>query len=203
MPLPFASEGNPFAPQADAASARRLFRRRSGLLRAHLRRALFPDLGVRQAKAGRRRATVFARPAKPRWSTAAISTMPRPRAESPIPNCRMRFAIATRLVAGCTCNGKDQFGLAPVKIENDPTLAQGRHRRRAGRPDGRRPRRRQTRRVAEFLAGPGIGALALSARAGGGVGMSRRIGQASRMPRNRASDSASALDPAAHCALRM
>jgi hypothetical protein len=28
-------------------------------------------------------------------------------------------------VAGCTCNGKDQVGLAPVKIEDDPTLRRG------------------------------------------------------------------------------
>jgi len=28
-------------------------------------------------------------------------------------------------VAGCTCNGKDQLGLAPVKIEDDPTLRKG------------------------------------------------------------------------------
>ncbi len=42
-----------------------------------------------------------------------------------------RFGIAERLrhrneiVAGCTCNSKDQFGLAPVSIENDPTLRKG------------------------------------------------------------------------------
>ena len=29
------------------------------------------------------------------------------------------------MVAGCTCNGKDQLGLAPVKIEDDPTLRKG------------------------------------------------------------------------------
>ena len=46
-------------------------------------------------KAGRRPATVSARPAKPRWSMAAISTMPRPRPESPIPNCRTPSGIAT------------------------------------------------------------------------------------------------------------
>ena len=28
-------------------------------------------------------------------------------------------------MAGCTCNGKDQIGLAPVKIEDDPTLRKG------------------------------------------------------------------------------
>ena len=47
-------------------------------------------------RAGRRPATASARRAKPRWSMAAISTMPRPRTESPIRNCRMRSAIATR-----------------------------------------------------------------------------------------------------------
>ena len=32
------------------------------------------------------------------------------------------FRYRNELVAGCTCNGKDQVGLAPVRIENDPTL---------------------------------------------------------------------------------
>ena len=35
------------------------------------------------------------------------------------------FKYRTELVAGCTCNGKDQIGLAPIKIENDPTLKRG------------------------------------------------------------------------------
>lgn len=35
------------------------------------------------------------------------------------------FRYRTEMVAGCTCNGKDQIGLAPVKIENDPTLRKG------------------------------------------------------------------------------
>ena len=26
---------------------------------------------------------------------------------------------------GCTCNGKDQFGLAPLRIEADPTVRKG------------------------------------------------------------------------------
>src|SRR5882724_11560664 len=41
---------------------------------------------------------------------------------SALPNA---FRYRTELVAGCTCNGKDQIGLAPVKIENDPTLRKG------------------------------------------------------------------------------
>ena len=41
---------------------------------------------------------------------------------SELPNA---FRYRKELVAGCTCNGKDQIGLAPVKIENDPTLRKG------------------------------------------------------------------------------
>jgi hypothetical protein len=35
------------------------------------------------------------------------------------------FAFRTRIVPGCTCNGKDAFGLAPMKASEDPTLRQG------------------------------------------------------------------------------
>ena len=41
---------------------------------------------------------------------------------SELPNA---FRFREELVAGCTCNGKDQIGLAPVKIEDDPTLRKG------------------------------------------------------------------------------
>jgi hypothetical protein len=41
---------------------------------------------------------------------------------SELPNA---FRYRDEIVAGCTCNGKDQFGLAPVSIENDPTLRKG------------------------------------------------------------------------------
>ena len=41
---------------------------------------------------------------------------------SELPNA---FRYRNELVSGCTCNGKDQVGLAPVKIEDDPTLRKG------------------------------------------------------------------------------
>ncbi len=41
---------------------------------------------------------------------------------SELPNA---FRYRNELVAGCTCNGTDQIGLAPVKIEDDPTLRKG------------------------------------------------------------------------------
>jgi hypothetical protein len=41
---------------------------------------------------------------------------------SELPNA---FRYRNEIVAGCTCNGKDQFGLAKVDVENDPTLRKG------------------------------------------------------------------------------
>lgn len=35
------------------------------------------------------------------------------------------FRYRNEIVSGCTCNGKDQFGLAPIKIEDDPTVRKG------------------------------------------------------------------------------
>jgi hypothetical protein len=41
---------------------------------------------------------------------------------SELPNA---FRYRNELVAGCTCNGHDQVGLAPIKIEDDPTVRKG------------------------------------------------------------------------------
>ncbi len=41
---------------------------------------------------------------------------------SELPNA---FRYRKETVAGCTCNGKDQIGLAPVQVEDDPTLRSG------------------------------------------------------------------------------
>jgi hypothetical protein len=41
---------------------------------------------------------------------------------SDLPNA---FRYRNELVSGCSCNSKDQIGLAPVKIESDPTLRKG------------------------------------------------------------------------------
>jgi hypothetical protein len=41
---------------------------------------------------------------------------------SNLPNA---FRYRNELVDGCTCNGKDHFGLAKISIDNDPTLRKG------------------------------------------------------------------------------
>jgi len=41
---------------------------------------------------------------------------------SELPNA---FRYRNEIVSGCTCNGKDQFGLAKIDIANDPTVRKG------------------------------------------------------------------------------
>lgn len=41
---------------------------------------------------------------------------------SEMPNA---FKYRTEVVPGCTCNGKDAFGLAKIRIEDDPTMRKG------------------------------------------------------------------------------
>jgi Protein of unknown function (DUF2865) len=43
----------------------------------------------------------------------------------PYPQLPNAFKYRNEIVAGCTCTGKDQAGLAPVSIDKDPTLRKG------------------------------------------------------------------------------
>lgn len=44
------------------------------------------------------------------------------RAYSDLPNA---FVYRDKVVSGCTCNGRDPFGLARIDIDDDPTLQRG------------------------------------------------------------------------------
>jgi hypothetical protein len=120
IPLPFASEGNPFA-QSDA-------RTRGGSGQAYCVRSCDGRYFPISASDGQSRAASCSSfcPASEtkivygsNIDNAATETG---KPYSELPNA---FRYRTELVAGCTCNGKDQIGLAPVKIENDPTLRKG------------------------------------------------------------------------------
>lgn len=50
----------------------------------------------------------------------AVTSAGKPYSE--LPNA---FKYRTEVVAGCTCTGKDQAGLAPVSVDRDPTLRKG------------------------------------------------------------------------------
>jgi Protein of unknown function (DUF2865) len=124
IPLPFANEGNPFAPQNDA-------RQRAGYSgggQAYCVRTCdgryFPiSASDSQSRAASCNSFCPASETKVVYggnidNAATESGEP----YSELPNA---FRYRNELVSGCTCNGKDQIGLAPVKIENDPTLRKG------------------------------------------------------------------------------
>jgi hypothetical protein len=124
MPLPFASEGDPLAPQADV-------RPRAGYASGG------PAYCVRTCDG---RYFPISSPDNQSRTTMCNSFCPASETKvvyggnidnaatetgkrySELPNA---FRYRNEIVAGCTCNGKDQFGLAPVNIENDPTLRKG------------------------------------------------------------------------------
>jgi hypothetical protein len=119
--LPFANEGEPFA-RGDARP------RYSGGGQAYCVRTCdgryFPiNASDNQSRAASCNSFCPASDTKIVYGSsidAAATETGKPYSE--LPNA---FRYRTELVAGCTCNGKDQIGLAPVKIENDPTLRKG------------------------------------------------------------------------------
>jgi hypothetical protein len=124
VPLPFASEGNPLFPQTDARPRAAY----SGGGQAYCVRTCDGRYFPISASEGQSRASScnsFCPASETKVvyggniDTAATETG---KPYSELPNA---FRYRNELVAGCTCNGKDAFGLAQVKIENDPTLRKG------------------------------------------------------------------------------
>ena len=124
-PLPFAGEGAGQAPQSDARP-RSAAGQASG--QAYCVRTCdgryFPISGSdNQSRAASCNSFCPASETQVVYGSnidSAATTSGKPYSE--LPNA---FRYRNELVAGCTCNGKDQIGLAPVKIENDPTLRRG------------------------------------------------------------------------------
>jgi hypothetical protein len=122
--MPFASEGNPLAPPNDARPRMAY----SGGGQAYCVRTCdgryFPiSASDGQSRAASCNSFCPASETKVVYGSNidnAATETGKPYSE--LPNA---FRYRNELVAGCTCNGKDQIGLAPVKIENDPTLRKG------------------------------------------------------------------------------
>ncbi len=121
MPLPFASEGNQFGQQSDA-------RPRGIGGQAYCVRSCDGRYFPISASDGQSRAascSSFCPASETKivyGSTIDNAATETGKRYSELPNA---FRYRTELVAGCTCNGKDEIGLAPVKIESDPTLRKG------------------------------------------------------------------------------
>ena len=124
IPLPFASEGGLFVPQGEGRSRAGY----SGGGQAYCVRSCdgryFPVSGSNsQSRAASCNSFCPASETKVVYgSTIDNAATETGKPYSELPNA---FRYRNEMVAGCTCNGKDRIGLAPVKIENDPTLRRG------------------------------------------------------------------------------
>jgi hypothetical protein len=158
IPLPFGSEGNPFARQYDAGP-----RGYSGGSQAYCVRSCDGRYFPISASDSQSRAAACSNfcPASETkvvyGSNIVDATTETGEPYSELPNA---FRYRNELVAGCTCNGKDQVGLAQVKIENDPTLRKG-----------------------DIVAGPG--GLMVAGRGGDKRGASLNFSPASQSVRSR------------------
>jgi hypothetical protein len=118
--LPFANDGGPFAPQAE--------RSRYGGGQAYCVRTCdgryFPitasDNQSRAASCSNLCPASETRVVYGSGIDNAATDNGKPYSE--LPNA---FRYRTEIVADCSCNGKDQFGLAQVKLEDDTTLRKG------------------------------------------------------------------------------
>jgi hypothetical protein len=124
IPLPFANEGSSFAPQNDSRSRAGY----SGGAQAYCVRSCDGRYFPISASDGQSRAASchsFCPASETKLvygSNIDDASTESGKPYSELPNA---FRYRNEIVAGCTCNGKDQIGLAPVKIENDPTLRKG------------------------------------------------------------------------------
>jgi hypothetical protein len=124
IPMPFVSDGGPIGPQGEG-------RARAGYSGGGLAYCVrtcdgryFPISGSdRQSRAASCNSFCPASDTRIVYGSSidnAATETGKPYSE--LPNA---FRYRNEIVAGCTCNGKDQIGLAPVKIEDDPTLRKG------------------------------------------------------------------------------
>jgi hypothetical protein len=123
IPLPFANEGNPFVPQGYPRLRASYSSGQAYCVRTCDGRYFPISASDGQSRAASCNSFCPASDTKVVYGSNidnAATESGKPYSE--LPNA---FRYRNELVAGCTCNGKDQVGLAPVNIENDPTLRKG------------------------------------------------------------------------------
>jgi hypothetical protein len=125
MPLPFASEGIPFGQQPHAPRAR--LTSYGGSQAFCVRTCDGRYFPVAASDHQSRAATCNSFCPASKTEIVYGSNIDNAATENgkPYSEFSNAFRYRSEIVAGCTCNGKDQVGLAPVKIEDDPTLRKG------------------------------------------------------------------------------
>ena len=124
-PLPYASEGNPMlVPQQDARPRVSAYGGGQAFCVRSCDGRYFPVPGTdKESKAATCNSFCPASKTELVYGSNidnAATGSGKPYSE--LPNA---FRYRNEIVDGCTCNGKDQIGLAPVRIEDDPTLRKG------------------------------------------------------------------------------
>jgi hypothetical protein len=123
MPLPFASESSPFPLQNDTRPHVAYSGGQAYCVRTCDGRYFPISASDNQSRAASCNSFCPASETKVVYGSNIDSAATEAgKSYSELPNA---FRYRNEIVAGCTCNGKDQIGLAPIKIENDPTLRKG------------------------------------------------------------------------------
>jgi hypothetical protein len=125
VPLPYASEGNPMlVPQQDARPRNITYGGGQAFCVRSCDGRYFPVPGTdKESKAATCNGFCPASETELVYGSNidnAATESGKPYSE--LPNA---FRYRNEIVDGCTCNGKDEIGLAPVRIEDDPTLRKG------------------------------------------------------------------------------
>jgi hypothetical protein len=122
--MPFANEGNPFGPQDETPRMRRVYAGGQAYCVRTCDGRYFP-IAASDPQSRSASCNNFC----PASETTLVyggnidnAATENGKPYSELPNA---FRYRSEIVPGCTCNGKDQIGLAPVKIEDDPTLRKG------------------------------------------------------------------------------
>jgi len=125
IPLPFASEGGPAAPQDPASLPRPGSYGGSQAYCVRTCDGRYFPISASDAQSRAASCNSFCPASETRvvyGSNIDNAATESGKPYSELPNA---FRYRNELVAGCTCNGTDQIGLAPIRIENDPTLRRG------------------------------------------------------------------------------
>jgi Protein of unknown function (DUF2865) len=128
MRLPFFSEGDPAVPRNEFRRPRASYSSYSGGAQAYCVRTCDGRYFPVSASDGQSRAAScnsFCPASETKvvyGSNIEDAATENGKRYAELPNA---FRYRNEIVAGCTCNGKNQIGLAPVKIEDDPTLRKG------------------------------------------------------------------------------
>jgi hypothetical protein len=124
IPLPFANEGGLFAPPTDVRPRAGYFGGGQAYCVRTCDGRYFPITGSdNQSRAASCNSFCPASETNVVYGSNIVNAVTENgEPYSELPNA---FRYRSEIVAGCTCNGRDQVGLAPVKIEDDPTLRKG------------------------------------------------------------------------------